>query len=125
MPLRTRPLRAVIFDMDGTLVDSERVIMRAWLSAAQQAGRPIDPEFYVKVIGLNVEESDRVLLDHLGSTVLLETIRQTVSRQLAAHGESVNRDPLGLKRGDLAADEAVRRSRVSVDQIADSQVSAP
>ncbi|MBP8278933.1 MAG: HAD family phosphatase, partial [Propionivibrio sp.] len=66
MPLRTRPLRAVIFDMDGTLVDSERIIMRAWLSAAQQAGRPIDPEFYVKVIGLNVEESDRVLLDHLG-----------------------------------------------------------
>ena len=43
----------------------------------------------------------------------------------AAHGESVNRDPLGLKRGDLAADEAVRRSRIGVDQIADSQVSAP
>ena len=89
MPLPTRPLRAVIFDMDGTLVDSERVIMHAWLSAAQQAGRPIDPEFYVKVIGLNVEESDRVLLDHLGSTVLLETIRQTVTRQLAARDESI------------------------------------
>ena len=44
MPLHTKPsptlpLRAVIFDMDGTLVDSERVIMHAWLSAAQQAGQ--------------------------------------------------------------------------------------
>ena len=32
--MQTTPVRAAIFDMDGTLIDSERVIMRAWLSAS-------------------------------------------------------------------------------------------
>jgi len=46
-------------------------------------------------------------------------------RNIPAHGEAVNLHPLGLKRGDFAADEAVRRARIGVDQIADSQGLAP
>ena len=37
-------LSAVIFDMDGLLIDSERVILRAWLEAAQALGVPLTAE---------------------------------------------------------------------------------
>ena len=32
---------AAIFDMDGLLLDSERVIMQAWMESAQEQGLPI------------------------------------------------------------------------------------
>ena len=107
--MQTTPLRAAIFDMDGTLIDSERVIMRAWLSASQDAGRPMDPDLYVKVIGLNVEESDRILLGHLGSTELLGKIRHRVRRQLTAHDESA---VYPLKPGATELLEALRTARI-------------
>jgi len=31
-------VRAVIFDMDGVILDTERVAMRAWMSAAAEHG---------------------------------------------------------------------------------------
>lgn len=77
------PLRAVIFDMDGTLVDSERIIMRAWLAAARDIGLPLKPMDYMRVVGLNVEESDAVLASLLGDMETLRAVRRSVRERLA------------------------------------------
>jgi hypothetical protein len=44
---------------------------------------------------------------------------------VAAHGESVDFEPLVLKRRDFPPDEAVRGARVGIDQITDSQADGP
>ena len=77
------PLHAVIFDMDGTLVDSERVIMRAWLAATSDMGLPLKPQDYMRVVGLNVEESDAVLASLLGDPETLVEVRRSVRERLA------------------------------------------
>jgi len=99
------PLRAAIFDMDGTLVDSERVIMRAWLEVSQEMGYPMKQEDYASVIGLNVEESNAILASLLGGADALREVRHSVRNRLASLSETV---VYPLKPGALELLRALR-----------------
>lgn len=41
---RTRPVRGVLFDMDGVVLDTERLYARFWMEAAQALGYPMTYE---------------------------------------------------------------------------------
>ena len=45
-------IKAAIFDMDGLLIDSERIIMQACMTAAQQVGITYTQAEYIELIGL-------------------------------------------------------------------------
>ncbi|MBR3881207.1 MAG: HAD family phosphatase [Mailhella sp.] len=42
---------AIVFDMDGVLIDSERLVLRAWLHVGQQLGIPGLNDLFYKAIG--------------------------------------------------------------------------
>jgi beta-phosphoglucomutase family hydrolase len=46
---------AVIFDMDGVLIDSERISFKCYQEVFKEFNYTIDEEFYLKLIGRNVE----------------------------------------------------------------------
>jgi beta-phosphoglucomutase-like phosphatase (HAD superfamily) len=73
---------AAIFDMDGTLVDSERVIMAAWMSASREAGIPLDASQYSRVVGLNDEESNELLISLLGGEAEFLSVRSAARQRL-------------------------------------------
>ena len=62
---RLSPLRAVIFDMDGTLVNSMSLHLRAWREAFLAAKVSIDEEEFKRDVyrleGLKAEQTDHVL----------------------------------------------------------------
>lgn len=58
-------IKAVIFDMDGTLVDSERVSQRAWAMAAERLGVDLDPAHFRTIIGQTRES----VIAHIGESV--------------------------------------------------------
>jgi beta-phosphoglucomutase len=50
------PRSAVVFDMDGVIVDSREAHFKAWQDIAAELGAPIDRAFFLKTFGMrNVE----------------------------------------------------------------------
>ncbi|MEQ1602343.1 MAG: HAD family phosphatase [Methylophilaceae bacterium] len=57
---------AAIFDMDGLLIDSERIIMAACISAAQELGMMLSETDYITVVGRSRVDVIRILTQLLG-----------------------------------------------------------
>ena len=89
---------AFIFDLDGLLIDSERIYMRSWLDAAARVGFDLTLDFYLGIIGMPYRDClDRVVA-HLGPDF-------PVDRFIAASDEirvDLLADGMSLKPGVVA-----------------------
>jgi HAD superfamily hydrolase (TIGR01509 family) len=90
--------RAVIFDMDGLMLDTERIAMITCRRAAEGFGDVIADEIYLQGIGRTVEDTRRIFCGVLGADFPFNEIR---SRRLAyTYGEEyVHRYGLPKKPG--------------------------
>ena len=52
---------AVIFDMDGLMIDSVRVSIACWSQVAAELGLPLDATFFVRMVGLGDRDSQALL----------------------------------------------------------------
>jgi HAD superfamily hydrolase (TIGR01509 family) len=57
---------AVLFDMDGLLLDSERALLACWREAALELQESVDDGVWLSMIGLSDAVCDRLLQDHVG-----------------------------------------------------------
>jgi HAD superfamily hydrolase (TIGR01509 family) len=96
---------AVLFDMDGLLLDSERVLMREWTAAAAEEGLSIRPEIYSGVIGRASQESHQLFVEMFGGLETYERLRTRVARMLT-HERGAPVFP--LKDGALQLLDALR-----------------
>ncbi|MDD4479033.1 MAG: HAD hydrolase-like protein, partial [Mesotoga sp.] len=56
-------IKAVIFDMDGVMIDSERLYREACAEIVGRYGGAITPELFEKQMGLKMEETQRVVVE--------------------------------------------------------------
>ena len=78
----TKPdIHAVVFDLDGLLVDSEPVQIEAWRDFLGRYGRELDQALLNRLYGLRVWDTARVLIEELGLDLSVdEVVEQRDSR---------------------------------------------
>jgi HAD superfamily hydrolase (TIGR01509 family) len=71
-------MQAVLFDMDGTLVDSEKVWEVGLNELAAHHGRPLSVRARREMVGTNMSDSMRILHNDLGLPVAREAMDESV-----------------------------------------------
>ncbi len=81
-------IKAAIFDMDGLLIDSERIIMQACIVAAKQIGITYTQAEYVELIGRAGPDSTRIMVEQLGGQANFNQVMQGLDILLAEHNHT-------------------------------------
>lgn len=71
MSLPRRP-QAVVFDLDGTLIDSEALVREAYFTTCRQFGVAMSDAQFLSLIGLNRDDNDIQLRRYWGADFPLE-----------------------------------------------------
>jgi HAD superfamily hydrolase (TIGR01509 family) len=95
---------AVIFDMDGTLLDTERVAQESFLSACSELGYPARMDLLLRCVGAAEPIARKVLRDGYGPGFDTEALFQAWNR----HFSQLSRlTPAPVKEGAVALLDAV------------------
>lgn len=76
-------IRAVIFDMDGTLLDSERLSHKAWDAAAREVGEQVTWETFLKMVGHRSVDCMRILQNEIGRKLPADQIIESARKHYA------------------------------------------
>lgn len=109
MKLSLRRPEAVIFDMDGLLLDSERVALDLFARAAADLGAPWQHEVGLRMVGLNSRDSDGIVLEAFGADYPIVALRERFGELYEA---SIERGDIPLKPFVRELIERLKRERV-------------
>lgn len=76
---REKPAKAVVFDMDGVLFDTERICRDSWLETARKRGLPGMDEIFPRCIGLNSNGSRKIVTQAYGGDFDYDDFRREAS----------------------------------------------
>ena len=94
--LLAEPIEAVLFDMDGTLIDSESVFRSALFSACAELGFEMTTEIHHNIVGGTAENTKRVLHQAFGEAFPFTDFHDVCTMHIQAELE---RNPMRTKRG--------------------------
>ena len=72
-------MKAVVFDMDGVLFDTERVCMESWVKVAESRGMQGMKEVFPLCIGRNNADDELIIKEHYGAGFDYQGFRQEAS----------------------------------------------
>ena len=77
-------VKGVLFDMDGVILDTEKLYTRFWKEAAQSLGFPMTHEMALGMRSLSRELGERQLKEYLGEEVDYQKVRDTRIKMMTA-----------------------------------------
>ena len=77
-------IKGVLFDMDGVILDTEKLYTRFWVEAAQSLGYPMTYEMALGMRSLSRQAGERQLKAYLGEEVDYHEVRETRIRIMEA-----------------------------------------
>lgn len=125
--------KALIFDMDGLLLDTEGLYKRSWTEVAKEMGFDLTDTLYLKLIGITVADAEEVLHQSFGSgfdkaafhttaAARYERLHETEGftmkpgvRELLAWAKE-NNIPCALGTSTVALEAKIRLEKHQIDQ---------
>ena len=72
----TTAVRGVLFDMDGVILDTEKLYTRFWLEGAHALGFPMTRDQAIGLRGMNLGEAARMIGTYFGSPSYYQPIKK-------------------------------------------------
>jgi HAD superfamily hydrolase (TIGR01509 family) len=79
--LPRRP-KAVVFDLDGTLIDSEALVLEAYMAAAGRHGVPFTHAQFLTLVGRHRQHSEMKMREYFGAAFPLEAFYASVGEHV-------------------------------------------
>lgn len=89
-------ISTVIFDMDGLMLDTERVSRDAWRLAMAERDYQISDDLYLQVIGRNIQDAKTIFCNALGKNIPIDDIYK---RKQFYADEIINKNGVPIKPG--------------------------
>ena len=74
--------KAVIFDMDGVIFDTEKVYLDIWIEVFEKYGYKMTKELYVNVMGTGRKNVIKTFLENFGDDLTIEKMYEEKDNQL-------------------------------------------
>jgi HAD superfamily hydrolase (TIGR01509 family) len=87
--------QAILFDMDGLLLDTERVCLNSFVETRRRFSLSDSPEVFLRCVGLRGSESDQIIQDSLPDSVEFHAFNEVWDEKIA----TVLRRDIPLKPG--------------------------
>jgi HAD superfamily hydrolase (TIGR01509 family) len=102
--------KAIIFDMDGLVIDSEAGYVAAWRQTALAMGYQIDEDFALGLSGANAEQVKSYLLEKLGNDFDLARFSELSTDYWLGHVEQYG---IAVKHGFFSLLELIQQQNLA------------
>jgi len=99
-------IKGVIFDMDGLLIDTETMYLKAWPPVGEMMGLPITEALAFATVGHGAKETEEVFQAELGEAFTIERARPLIGQWIIDY---VAQNGLDVKPGVRKLAELLRR----------------
>lgn len=119
-----KPVRAIIFDMDGLMFDTERLMFEMWNRACEGTGYTISAELFASTVGVSAEGTRELLLEGLGQDFPYDSLRE---RRISIERTILEERGVPEKKGlrELLDFASSRSLKVAVGTSTDSRRALP
>lgn len=78
-------IKGIIFDMDGLMINTEKLLQRFWCEAAREFGYPMKPEHSLKIRSLNAKLAEPLLKELVSKDFDYQKVRKRRIERMNAY----------------------------------------